>query len=139
MVSLLNNYKTLPLYQYSNCISISEIHKLCSHLYFHRFLWRTYWSAAEYRFLYFSVNMEQGNQRVSQPIGYESLAREKRPKCVMPHRNLLQNSKCRSLIWTVFVKEIRRVIEWLREIKIADQHCSKFLPIQHKKKFLDPV
>jgi hypothetical protein len=26
-----------------------------------------------------------------------------------------------------FVKEIRRVIEWLREIKTADQYCYKFL------------
>jgi len=38
---------------------------------------------------------------------------------------LLQGSVYRnnwSLIWTVFVKEIRRVIEWLREIKTAEQH-----------------
>ncbi len=40
-----------------------------------------------------------------------------------------------SLIWTVFVKEIRRVIEWLREIKTADQHCYKFLLIQLNKFF----
>ncbi len=32
-----------------------------------------------------------------------------------------------SLFWTVFVKEIVRLIEWLQEIKTADQHCNKFL------------
>jgi hypothetical protein len=32
-----------------------------------------------------------------------------------------------------FAKEIRRVIEWLREIKTADQHCYKFLLIQQTK------
>jgi hypothetical protein len=32
-----------------------------------------------------------------------------------------------------FVKEIRRVIEWLREIKTANQHCYKFLLIQQNK------
>ncbi len=31
-----------------------------------------------------------------------------------------------------FAKEIRRVIEWLREIKTADQHCYKFILIQQK-------
>jgi len=34
-----------------------------------------------------------------------------------------------------FVKEIRHVIEWLREIKTADQHCYKFLLIQQNKLF----
>ncbi len=34
-----------------------------------------------------------------------------------------------------FVKEIRRVIEWLREIKTANQHCYKFLLI-HQSNFL---
>ncbi len=32
-----------------------------------------------------------------------------------------------------FAKEIRRVIEWLQEIKTADQHCFKFLIIQQNK------
>ncbi len=34
-----------------------------------------------------------------------------------------------------FAKEIRRVIEWLREIKTADQHCFQFLLIQQNKFF----
>jgi hypothetical protein len=34
-----------------------------------------------------------------------------------------------------FVKEIRLVIEWLREIKTADQHCYKFLLIQQNNFF----
>ncbi len=34
-----------------------------------------------------------------------------------------------------FVKEIRRVIEWLQEIKTANQHCYKFLLI-HQNIFL---
>ncbi len=34
-----------------------------------------------------------------------------------------------------FVKEIRRVIEWLQETKTADQHCYKFLLIQQNKFF----
>ncbi len=35
-----------------------------------------------------------------------------------------------------FVKEIRRVIDWLREIKTADQHCYKFLLLQQNNFFL---
>ncbi len=34
-----------------------------------------------------------------------------------------------------FVKEIRLVIKWLREIKTADQHCYKILQLQQKKNF----
>ena len=34
-----------------------------------------------------------------------------------------------------FAKEIRLVIEWLREIKTADQHCYKFILIQQNKYF----
>jgi hypothetical protein len=34
-----------------------------------------------------------------------------------------------------FVKEIRRVIEWLQEIKTAYQYCYKFLLIQQNKFF----
>ncbi len=34
-----------------------------------------------------------------------------------------------------FVKGIGRVIEWLQEIKTADQHCYSFLLIQKKKFF----
>ncbi len=37
-----------------------------------------------------------------------------------------------------FVKKIRRVIEWLREIKTTDQHCYKFLLIQQNN-FLDSM
>jgi ribosomal protein L19E len=34
-----------------------------------------------------------------------------------------------------FVKKIRRVIEWLREIKTADKHSYKFILIQQNKFF----
>jgi len=34
-----------------------------------------------------------------------------------------------------FAKEIRRVIDWLREIKTADQHCYRFILIQQNKFF----
>ncbi len=34
-----------------------------------------------------------------------------------------------------FIKEIRCVIEWLRDIKTADQHSYKFLQIQQNKFF----
>ncbi len=38
-----------------------------------------------------------------------------------------------------FVKKIRRVIEWLREIKTADQHCYKYFLIQQNKFFLNSL
>ncbi len=45
-----------------------------------------------------------------------------------------------SLIWTVFfTKEIRRVIELLREIKTADHHSYKFILIQQNKFFLNSM
>jgi hypothetical protein len=34
-----------------------------------------------------------------------------------------------------FVKEIKRVIEWLRDIKTADQHSYKFILIEQNKFF----
>ncbi len=39
----------------------------------------------------------------------------------------------------LFVTEIRHVIEWLREIKIADQDCYKFLLTQQNKFFIDSM
>ncbi len=38
-------------------------------------------------------------------------------------------------LWFEPLKEIRRVIEWLQEIKTADQHCYKCLLIQQNKFF----
>ncbi len=35
----------------------------------------------------------------------------------------------------IFAKEIRRIIEWLREIKTADRDCYTFLLIQNQKIF----
>jgi hypothetical protein len=34
-----------------------------------------------------------------------------------------------------FAKEVRRVIEWLQEIKTADLHCYKFILIQQNTFF----
>ncbi len=44
----------------------------------------------------------------------------------------------RNYLWLelCFVKEIRRVIEWLIEIKTADQHFYKFLLMQQNKFFI---